>query len=325
MDNTCGFALALLVGGAASTSQGALAQGYPTKAIRVVVPFAPGGGADMIGRLVAQKLTESFKQPAVVDNRPGAAGRVGAEHVAKAAPDGHTLLLATSSIMTMAPALHAKLPYDVQKDFAPVSLLSASAYVLLVHPSVPARNVGELMNVAKSRADALNYASSGAGGPAHLAAELFKSLAGVSMVHVPYKGSAPATTAVLAGEADLLFSNIGPALPAIQSKRVRALAITSPKRSAILPDLPTVAESGLAGFDVETLYGLLAPAAVPREIVERLSAEVVRALGSSDVRKRLQSDGSEVRVSSPEVFAELISAETVKWSKVIRAAGIKAE
>ena len=309
----------------AGLSAEARAQSYPSKPMRVIVPFAPGGGADVVGRLVAQKLTEAFKQQAIVENRAGAAGRVGAELVAKAPPDGYTLLLATTSLMITAPALYARLPYDVQRDFAPVTLLASGPYVLVVHPSVPAKTVKELIAIAKSKSGALNYASSGPGGPAHLAAELFKSMAGVDMVHIAYKGSAPGTTAVLAGETDIMFSNISPAIPAIQSKRLRPLAISSEKRSSILPQLPTVAESGLPGFRVETLYAILAPAGTSRDIIERLNAELVKAFDAADVRKRLESDGTEVMVSSPETLGRIIKEETVVWTKVIRAAGIKPE
>jgi tripartite-type tricarboxylate transporter receptor subunit TctC len=300
-------------------------QVYPSKPIRVIVPFAPGGGADLVGRLVAQKLTEALKQQAIVDNRAGAAGRIGAELVAKAPADGYTLLMATTSLMITAPALYAKLPYDVQKDFAPVTLLASGSYVLVVHPSVPAKTVSELIAIAKSKKGALNYASSGPGGPAHLAAELFKSMAGVDMTHIAYKGSAPGTMAVLAGETDLMFSNISPAIPAIQSKRLRGIAITSERRSSMLPELPTVAESGLPGFRVETLYALLAPAATPHDVIAQLNAELVKAFDSAEVRKRLASDGTEAMVSSPENLGKLIRDETRIWTKVIRDAGIKPE
>ena len=310
---------------AGSLPDEARAQVYPSKPIRVIVPFAPGGGADLVGRLVAQKLTESFKQQAIVDNRAGAAGRIGAELVAKAPPDGYTLLMATTSLMITAPALYAKLPYDVQKDFAPVTLLASGSYVLVVHPSVPAKTVRELIAIAKSKKGALNYASSGSGGPAHLAAELFKSMAGVDMTHIAYKGSAPGTMAVLAGETDLMFSNISPAIPAIQSNRLRGIAVTSEKRSSMLPQLPTVAESGLPGFRVETLYAMLAPAATPHDIIALLNAELVKAFDSADVRKRLASDGTEAMVSSPENLGKLIRDETRIWTKVIRDAGIKPE
>ena len=310
------------VGGLAGEVRGQI---YPSKPIRLVVPFAPGGGADLVGRLVAQKLTDALKRQAIVDNRAGAAGRIGAELVAKAPADGYTLLLATTSFMVTAPALYAKLPYNVQKDFAPVTLIASAPYVLAVHPSVPAKTVNELVALAKSNKGMLNYASSGPGGPAHLAAELFKSMAGVDMVHIAYKGSGPGTMAVLAGETDLMFSNISPAIPAMQSKRLRGIAITSEKRSSVLPQLPTVAESGLPGFRVDTLYAILAPAATPQDIIALLNAELVKAFDSVDVRKRLASDGTEVMVSSPENLDKLIREETRIWTKVIRDAGIKPE
>jgi tripartite-type tricarboxylate transporter receptor subunit TctC len=301
----------------------AAAQTYPSKVVRVVVPFAPGGGADMMGRLVAQKLTEALKQQVIVDNRAGAAGRVGAEHVARSSPDGHTLLLATSSMMITAQALYEKLPYDVQRDFSPITLLASGAYVLVVHPSVPAKSVKELIALAKKARRGLNYSSSGSGGPAHLSAELFKAMANVKMTHVPYKGSAPSTLAAIAGETDLTFSNISPAVPAIQSGRLRPIAITSKKRSSLLPEVPTVAESGLPGFHVETLYGLLAPAGTPREVVGLLNTVLVKSMQSPDVRKRLQSDGTELLTSTPEEFGNVIRSETATWTKVIRNAGIK--
>ena len=300
-------------------------QPYPVKTVRVVVPFAPGGGADLVGRIVAQKLAEGLKQQVIVDNRAGAAGRVGSEHVARSAPDGYSLLLATTSVMITAPALYRKLPYDVAKDFAPISKAAMASYVLVVHPSVPVRTVKELIALARRKPGLLNYASSGPGGPAHLSAELFQSMAGVKMVHVPYKGSAPGTLAAMAGETDLMFSNILPAAPAIQSGRLRPVAITSGKRSSILPDVPTVMESGLPGFRVETLYALLAPAGTPRETLVRLNGLLVAGLQSSETRKRLQSDGSEVVTSSPDELAKEIREETAQWTKVIRNAGIKPE
>jgi len=298
-------------------------QTYPNKPIRVIVPFSPGGGADLMGRLVAQKLTESLKQQAIVDNRAGAAGRVGTEHVARASPDGYTLLLATSSVMITAPALYSNLPYDVQRDFTPITLLASGAYVLVVHPSVPTKTVRELIALAKARPGDLNYASSGPGGPAHLSGELFQAMANVKMVHVPYKGSGPGTMAAMAGETDLMFSNVLPALPAIRSKRLRPLAITSTKRSSLLPDVPTVAEAGLPGFNVETLYGMVAPAGTPRSVVERLNTALVKGMSSPEVHERIRSGGSEVVTSTPEEFGKVIKVETAKWTKVIKDAGIK--
>jgi tripartite-type tricarboxylate transporter receptor subunit TctC len=310
---------------AALPPEAAWSQAYPAKPVRIVVPFAPGGGADLVGRIVAQTLRVGLKLLVMVDNRAGAAGRVGCEHVARSAPDGYTLLLATTSVMITAPALYGKLPYDVARDFAPITKAAMASYVLVVHPSVPVKAVKELIALARRKPGVLNYSSSGPGGPAHLSAELFQSMAGVKMVHVPYKGSAPGTLAAMAGETDLMFSNILPAVPAIQSGRLRPVAITSAKRSGILPDVPTVMESGLPAFRVETLYAVLAPAGTPREIVGRLNTLLVASLQSADTRKRLQADGSEVVTSSPEELAKEIQEETAQWTRVIRDAGIKPE
>ncbi|MDB5905390.1 MAG: hypothetical protein JWM26_4268 [Betaproteobacteria bacterium] len=303
---------------------GAYAQSYPAKPIRMVVPFAPGGGSDLVGRVLAQKLSVALGQQVIVDNRAGAGGRIGTEAVARAAADGYTLLFATSSVMVTAPALYAKLAFDMPRDFAPVSLVASTAYVLVVHPSVPVRTVKEFIALAKRTPGKLSYASSGQGGPAHLAGELFSAAANVNMVHVPYKGSSPGTTSVIAGETDAMFSNLLPALPAVKSGRLHALGVTSARRSSIVPDVPTLA-STLPGFDVEQLYGVLAPAGTSREIVRRLNRETVKAVQATDVKAKLASDGSEVLVSTPEAFEQRIVAEIAKWSKVIKAAGIRDE
>ena len=301
------------------------AQGYPSKPVRIIVPFTPGGGTDLMGRLLAQKLASPLGQQLIVDNRAGAGGRIGAELVARSAPDGYTLLLAGSSVMATAPALYAKLQYEMPKDFAPISLVAYTAYVLVVHPSVPARTVKELIALAKSRPGRLTYASSGSGGPAHLSGELFGSMAAVKMIHVPYKGSSPGTLSVIAGETDLMFSNIVAALPSVKSRRLRPLGVTSLLRSTMMPDVPPVAESGLPGFDVRQIYGLLAPAATPREIVARINHEVGKIMQTEDTRSRLLADGTEALVSTPEELERTIVAEIAKWTKVIRQAGIKEE
>ena len=301
---------------------GALAQAYPSKVIRLVVPSAPGGGSDLVGRTLAQKMAPALGQQIIVENRAGAGGRIGAEIVARAAPDGYTLLIGTSSLMVVAPALYPKLPYDMTKDFAPVSLLGSAAYVLVVHPSVPAKSVKELVALARARPGRLTYASSGTGSSSHLAGELFRMIAGISMVHVPYRASQLATLSVMAGESDLMFSNIQPAMPAIRGGRLRPLGISSAKRSALLPDTGTIEELGLAGFRVEQLYGILAPAGTPRDIVRRLNEEAVTAAQSPEMRERLRAEGSEVRVSTPEEFTKVIAAEIRQWAKVIKQAGI---
>jgi len=302
----------------------AFAQAYPSKPVRMIVPFTPGGGSDIVGRVVAQRLSAALGQQFVVENRAGAGGRIGTEAVARAPADGYTLLFATSSVMVTAPALYAKLNFDMPRDFAPISLVASTAYVLVIHPSVPVRSVKDFIALARRTPGRLTYASSGTGGPAHLSGELFATLAGVRMVHVPYKGSSPGTTSVIAGETDAMFSNLVPALPAIKAGRLRPLGVTSIRGSAILPDVPPLAAS-LPGFDVEQLYGLLAPAGTPREIVRRLNVETHKAVQSADVKARLLNDGSEVSVSTPEEFEKRIVAEISKWSKVIKAAGIKEE
>jgi tripartite-type tricarboxylate transporter receptor subunit TctC len=299
---------------------------YPGKAIRIVVPFAPGGGADIMGRALGQKLSLGLGQPVVIDNRAGAGGRIGAEAVAKAMPDGYTLFLATTSTLVWAPALYDKLTYDPRKDFASIAPFASAFTVLVVHPSIPAKSVKELIALVKSKPGELNYASSGIGAPAHLAAELFNYAANIRTTHIAYKGSAPGTIALISGETDLMFSNILPALSPVKAGKLRALAITSIKRSSVLPDLPTVAETGLPGFEVYVFYGLVAPAGTPKEIVERLHGQVSRALESPVVKERLANDGAEPMITgNPDEFTKIIRTEWEKWSKLIRQAGIRGE
>ena len=310
---------------ACCAAAGAQAQSYPAKPIRLILPFPPGGGTDVVGRLLAQKLGQALGQQVIVDNRAGAGGRIGTDLVAKSLPDGYTLLLATSSVMGTGPALYQKLPFDMPKDFAPISLVAYTAYVLVVHPSVPAKSVKDLVMLAKSKPGRLTYASSGAGGAAHLSGELFSAMAGVKMIHVAYKGSSPGMFSVVSGETDLMFSNALPALPQVKNGRLRALGTTTLQRSALLPDVPTIAESGLRGFEVQQNYGVLAPAGTPREIVSRLNQEVGKAMRTEDAKSRLLADGSEAMVSTPEELERMITVEIAKWSKVIKQAGIKEE
>lgn len=318
------FCFSLLLCGVVFSSAWAQST-YPTKTIRLVLPFPPGGGTDVVGRLLAQKLGQSLGQQVIVDNRPGAGGRIGTDLVAKSPPDGYTLMLGTSSVMGTGPALYKKLPFDMPKDFAPVSLVSYTAYVLAIHPSVPVKSVKALVALAKSRPERLTYASSGAGGAAHLSGELFSSMAGVKMIHVAYKGSSPGTLSVMSGETDMMFSNTLPVLPHVKSGRLHALAVTTPQRFDLLPGVPTVAESGLPGFEVQQIYGVLAPAGTPREIVTRLNQEIAKVMQMEDTRSRLLTEGSVVKLSTPAEFEKAIIAEIAKWSKVIREAGIKEE
>jgi len=317
-ESLCLVSCALCLGGAVGAAD------YPARPVRLVVPFAPGGGADLVGRVLAQKLSASLRQQFVVDNRAGAGGRIGTEAVAKSPADGYTLLFATSSVMVIAPALYAKLPFDMPREFTPISLVASTAYVLITHPSVPARSVKELIALAKSRPDRLTYASSGVGAFSHLSGELFTTRAGIRMIHVPYKGSSPGTLSVVAGETDTMFSNLLPALPPVRSGRLRALAVTSRSPSTILPGVPAMS-SVIPGFVAEQLYGLLGPAGLPRDIVRTLNAETAKGMQAADTREKLLADGSEVALSTPEELEKRIVTEIAQWAKVIKAAGVKPE
>lgn len=316
---------ALALAAAALPAAAAQGQAYPARPIRLIVPFPPGGGTDLLGRSLAQALAPQLRQSIVVENRPGAGGRIGTELLVRAAPDGHTLLLVGLSALVTAPALYASLPYRVPQDFAPITLIGRAPYVMVVHPSVPARSVTQLVALARARPGELTYSSSGAGSLGHLAGEYFSALAAVRLVHVPYKGSAPGALAAATGETAMMFSNLVPALPHLAGRRLLALAVTSRARSALLPEVPTAAEAGLAGFEVEQLYGLLAPAGTPGPIVALLQREAARALEAPELRKRLAAEGSEVAASSPQEFEQIIARELAKWSEVIRRAGIRAE
>ncbi|MFL5072289.1 MAG: Bug family tripartite tricarboxylate transporter substrate binding protein [Xanthobacteraceae bacterium] len=303
----------------------AQAQPYPTKPIHLIVPFPPGGGNDTVARAIAQQLGPDLGQPMVIDNRPGAGGSVGAELAAKAPPDGYTLFLAGVGSHAVNPNVHAKLPYDPVKDFAPVTLLASAPSVLVVNPAVPARTIAEFTAYARANPGKLNYASNGAGSAAQLAAAMYETMAGVRMVHVPYKGIAPAMTDLMGGEVQLMFGTIVALVPHIQAGKLRALAVTSRKRSPLLPDLPTLAESGLPDYQAGSWYGILAPAGTPREIIERLHGAIVKALKQPDVAKRLAAEGAEVIGSTPGEFAAHIKSELARVGDVVRAAGIRAE
>ena len=299
------------------------ADGYPAKSIRMVVPFPAGGTSDIIGRIAGQKITEATGQQVIIDNRAGAGGNIGTELVAKAAPDGYTLLTDPGSTLTINPSLFSRLPFDTLKDFAPVTIIAAVPNVLVVHPSLPVKNVKELIALAKARPGQLNYASTGAGQSTHLSMELFKISAGVDMTHIPYKGSSPALTDLLAGQVPVMFDNMPSSLPHVKAGKLRALAVSTLKRSPALPELATVAESGLPGFEVSVWFGVLAPAATPRDVVTRLNSILVKALANPDMRERLAGQGAEPIGNTPEEFTAQIQRDIVKWAKVVKSAGIK--
>ena len=302
----------------------ALAADYPARSIRYIVPQGAGGSSDTLARLVTQKLAESLGQQVVTDNRPGATGNLGTEIAARANPDGYTLLQVATSHATN-PALSVKMPFDPIRDFAPITLLSQSPNLWIVHPSLPAKNMRELIALAKTRPGEINYSSSGTGSSQHLAGELLKSLAQIDIVHIPYKGSPPALIDLLGGRVVLMCSTIAPAMPLVKSAKLRALAVTSLKRSAAVPEIPTVAESGLPGYEATAWQGVLAPAGTPRDIIAKLKTELVRVINLPDVRKQLADQGYEPAGTTPEQFAEYIKTEIAKWSRVIKAAELKAE
>ncbi|HEU0290737.1 MAG TPA: tripartite tricarboxylate transporter substrate binding protein [Burkholderiales bacterium] len=300
----------------------AQAQSYPSRTVRLVVPFAAGGSTDIIGRTVGQKLNEMWGQPVVVDNRPGGSTVIGTDVVAKSAPDGHTLLV-TPAPFTIVPSLIAKLPYDPAKDFEPITLINTTPLVVVVHPGVPAKTVKDLIALAKARPGTINYGSSGSGGSNHLAGELFNALAGVKMVHIPYKGNAPALTDLLGGHVDLVFNGLTSAMPLIKSGKLRALAVTSIKRTGSLPDMPTLDELGLKGFQAVAWNGLSAPARTPKDIIAKINADVLKVVRSPELAERLRAEGSDPVGSSPEQYAAFLRDEIAKWSKVIKFAGVK--
>jgi len=303
----------------------ALAQGYPAKPIRLIIPFAAGGGNDNVARLVGKSLSDSLGQPLVIDNRPGAGGVLGAEIAAKAAPDGYTLFLGGVGSHAVNPNLNANLPYDPIRDFAPVALLASAPLVLVVHPSVPANSFKAFVALARSKPGQLNYASNGNGSSSHLAAVMFDSMTGVDMVHVPYKGLSPALTDLLSGRVQLMFSSVVAILPHIRAEKLRGLAVTGERRLPFMPNLPTIAESGLPGYEASSWYGVLAPAGTPRAIVVKLNAEFLKALAQPEVRTSLLAEGAEPIGGTPEQFAAHISSEKERLGKLIREAKIRLE
>ncbi len=307
-------------------SAGAFSQAYPAKPIRLVVPYPAGGPLDIMARAIGQKLTEAWKQPVVVDNRAGAGGNIGADFVAKSAPDGYTLLMGAVATHAINPSLYSKIPYDPVRDFAPVALVAQVPNILVLNPAVPAKTVRELIALARSKPGYLNFGSGSTGSTGHLAGELFNTMAGVKMVHIPYKGAAPATADLLGGQVHLMFDNLASALPNVKAGKLRALAVTTLARSEAIPELPTIAESGLPGFDLSTWFGLMVPAGTPPEIVARLNAEIVRALDAKDMRERLEKMGAEpLPNNTPEHFAAFIRAEAAKYAKVVKDSGARVD
>jgi len=304
--------------------EAAVADVYPSKPVKLILPFPPGGGTDILGRLIGEQLSARLGQPVVQENRGGAGGNLGAEAVARAAPDGYTLLLAAPTL-AISPALYPKLAYDPLKDLAPIALVATVPNVMITHPSVPARTLQEFIALAKRRPGELNFGSGGAGTSNHLGGELFNMVAGVKLEHVPYKGVNLAMQDVLAGNVQLVFIGIPAAAPHIRAGKLRALAVVAPRRSSALPDVPTAAEAGLPGFEVTTWYGVLAPAGTPRAIIERLNTELARIMLAPELQPRLADMATDPRAGTPEEFGAYLREETAKWGKVIRDAGIRVE
>jgi tripartite-type tricarboxylate transporter receptor subunit TctC len=300
-------------------------QPYPSKPIRFVVPYPAGGPLDTVARLLGQRVSESVKQPVIVDNKPGAGGNIGADAVAKSAPDGYTILMGAVATHAINPTLYASMPYDAARDFTPVTQVASTPNVLVVNPSVPATNVREFIAYGRANPGKLNFGSGSTGSAGHLAGELFKTMAGIDMTHVPYKGAAPAMNDLVGGQIHLMFDNLASSLAQVRAGRIRALAVTTSRRSALAPDLPTVIESGLPGFDISTWFGIFVPAGTPRDVVDRLHGEFTRALAQPDVREKMVNLGAEPVGNRPEEFAAFIRGEAEKYAQVIRASGAKAD
>lgn len=301
------------------------AQTYPVKPIRMIVPSTPGGGPDLMARAIAQKLSETMGRQVVVETRPGAGGIIGSEYVAKSPADGYTLIMGNAGSHSVNPGLYRKLPYDPQRDFAPVSLVSSAPNILIVHPSLPVKSVKDLIAIAKARPGDLTFGSGSNGSTAHLSGELFRTLAKVNMVHVPFKGAPAAVIGVMTGEVSLAILNLPPALPHVKSGKLKALGVSTAKRSSAVPDLPTIAEAGLPGYEATAWFGVLAPAGTPAGIITRLNAEIVKGLSAGDVRKRIAADGGEVIGSTPEEFAAVMKRDIAKWAKVVELSGARVD
>jgi tripartite-type tricarboxylate transporter receptor subunit TctC len=303
----------------------AQAQGFPAKPVRIIVAFPPGGGTDIVARIVGQRLAEGWGQQAIVDNRAGASGVIGTELAARAAPDGYTWFMGTMGNLTVNQHLYRKMPVDPQRDLTAMTQVVAVHFVMVSHPSLPAKNVKELIVLAKARPGQINYSSSGPGGAPHLAGELLKSMAGINLAHIPYKGSGPSFTDLLGGQVSLTFDSLLQAYPYIKAGKLNAMAVLGSRRSPLLPQTPTLAESGLPGYELTNWFGLVVPAATPRDLIAKLYGDVSKVLAQPDVRDKLQAMGADVIGSTPEQFATFMRAETAKWAKVIKVAHITAE
>jgi tripartite-type tricarboxylate transporter receptor subunit TctC len=322
MKRLASFCTAFLI---AMASPLVAAQAFPTKPIRIVVPSPPGDGSDLMARAIAQKLTEAWGQPVVVDNRPGAGGRIGSEVAAKAAPDGYTWIMANAGSHGINAAIYTNLPFDVEKDFAPITQVMRAPNVLVVSPSVGADTVQQFIALLKKNPGKFSYGSGGNGSSAHMSAELFKMMAGVDITHVPYKGATPALTDLIAGQIAMFLGNLPPAIPFIHQGQVKALAVTSLKRAPQLQDVPTLDEAGLKGFETIAWFGLLAPAGTPKDIIDKTRAEIVRIVAMPDIRERIVALGGEPVANRPEEFAAIIHNDVVKWKKVAAAAQVKVD
>jgi tripartite-type tricarboxylate transporter receptor subunit TctC len=319
--------LAVSVGmaGALLSSPAALAQAFPNKPLRLICPFPPGGAVDIASRAIAQELSKNLGQPVTVENRPGAGGNIGGAEAARANPDGYTIFMTTSGIQAINPVLYAKMPFDPSKDLVPVSALVSLNNVLVLHPSVKANSVPEVIAMAKSQPGTINYASSGSGTSIHMSGEMFKSLTGVNMTHIPYKGSAPAMTDLLGGQVMMMFDNIPSAIPHIKSGKLKALATTGAKRDPLLPDLPTLAEAGVSGYESGVWFGLAVPANTPRDVIMKLNAEAIKGTRSPDFVKRMTELGYNIMGTSPEVMTDMSRAEVQRWGPIVRSSGAKAD
>jgi tripartite-type tricarboxylate transporter receptor subunit TctC len=314
----------LAIAAGAACAQAPKPSTYPVKPVRIIVGYATGGATDIVGRLIAQKLSESTGQSFFVENRPGASATIACELVARSAPDGYTLLIAATTSHSILPSL-MKLNYDAQRDFAPVSELVTSPLLLAVHPSLPIRSVSDMIKLARARPGQLTFGAGGTGTPPHLAGELFKQMTGVQMLYVPYKGEGPAIVDLMAGQISLIFSNVVAVLPQVEAQRLRGIAVTSAERLPTLPEFPTVSESGVPGFIVDAWFGLVGPTGMPAEVISRLNAEIARGMNQPDLRDKLARQGLFVKTSTPAALTSLMQAETAKWAKVVKAAGIRLE